>query len=108
MVAGQDHQATAPSDGRGMNAVEANTGTTPVRPGFELDETALCRWMTDNVPGFIGPLRVEQFKGGQSNPTYRLMTVNGDYVLRRKPPGPILKGRARRCRLSSRQSSGTV
>jgi aminoglycoside phosphotransferase (APT) family kinase protein len=38
------------------------------------------------------PLRIEQFKGGQSNPTYKLVTPNQAYVLRKKPPGPILKG----------------
>ena len=41
---------------------------------------------------FAGPLTVEQFKGGQSNPTYKLVTPAGSYVLRRKPPGQLLKG----------------
>lgn len=44
------------------------------------------------VDGFAGPLAVEQFKGGQSNPTYRLVTPQRSYVLRRKPPGELLKG----------------
>lgn len=69
-----------------------NTGTTAVRDGFSFDEVALALWMCQNVAGFNGPMRVEQFKGGQSNPTYKLITPYKTYVLRRKPPGEILKG----------------
>lgn len=71
---------------------EANAGTTPVREEHRFDEGALTRWMTDHVDGFAGPMRVEQFKGGQSNPTYKLTTPDRAYVLRRKPPGPIVTG----------------
>ena len=70
----------------------ANTGTTPVRDGFGFDETALARWMMEYVEGFDGPLSVRQFKGGQSNPTYQLVTPGKTYVLRRKPPGQLAKG----------------
>jgi aminoglycoside phosphotransferase (APT) family kinase protein len=70
----------------------ANAGTTPVREGYRFDEAALARWMERHVEGFAGPLTVEQFKGGQSNPTYKLVTPRRAYVLRRKPPGHILKG----------------
>ena len=63
-----------------------------VREGYRFDEAALARWMEHHVEGFAGPLTVEQFKGGQSNPTYKLVTPGCAYVLRRKPPGPILKG----------------
>lgn len=73
-------------------AQEANAGTTPVREGYRFDEAALAQWMEANVEGFSGPLEVEQFKGGQSNPTYKLITPGRAYVLRRKPPGPVLKG----------------
>lgn len=48
--------------------------------------------MSAKVEGFAGPLTIEQFKGGQSNPTYKLSAPTGTYVLRRKPPGPILQG----------------
>ncbi len=48
--------------------------------------------MKDHVEGFSGPLKVEQFKGGQSNPTYKLVTPGKTYVMRRKPPGKLLKG----------------
>lgn len=71
---------------------DANVGTTPVREGYTFDEGALARWMADYVPGFAGPMSVEQFKGGQSNPTYKLVTPGHAYVLRRKPPGELLKG----------------
>lgn len=70
----------------------ANLGTTRVREGYAFDERALTRWMSDNVAGFEGPITVEQFKGGQSNPTYKLTSPSGVYVLRRKPPGQLLKG----------------
>ena len=70
----------------------ANAGTTPVREAHRFDEAALAAWMADTITGFAGPLIVEQFKGGQSNPTYRLSTPDARYVLRRKPPGPLAKG----------------
>ncbi|MDP2086390.1 MAG: phosphotransferase family protein [Gemmobacter sp.] len=47
-------------------------------------------WMAAHVPGYVGPLRVEQLAGGQSNPTFRLTTPEHAYVLRRKPSGPVL------------------
>jgi len=71
---------------------DANAGTTAVREGYRFDEAALAGWMAANVAGFAGPLTVEQFKGGQSNPTYKLVTPGHAYVLRRKPPGELLKG----------------
>ncbi|HSW15579.1 MAG TPA: phosphotransferase [Ramlibacter sp.] len=67
-------------------------GTVPVREQHRIDEAALARWMEANVSGYAGPLQVDQFKGGQSNPTYRLRTPGAQYVLRRKPPGVLLKG----------------
>ena len=70
----------------------ANSGTTPVREGLGFDEAGLDRWMRETVPGYAGPLQVEQFKGGQSNPTYKLVTPGRAHVLRRKPPGVTLKG----------------
>src|SRR3546814_455219 len=48
--------------------------------------------MRIHVPGYCGPMAIEQFKGGQSNPTYKLLTPERTYVLRRKPPGALLKG----------------
>lgn len=75
-----------------MDRTEANTGTRDVSERLKFDEAALARWMTASVAGFAGPLRVSQFKGGQSNPTYRLDTPTRSYVLRRKPPGKLLPG----------------
>ncbi|WP_411341202.1 phosphotransferase [Sphingopyxis sp. J-6] len=73
-------------------AADPNVGTTPVRPGYGFDEAALAQWMEANVAGFSGAMAVEQFRGGQSNPTYKLVTPDKSYVLRRKPPGQLLKG----------------
>jgi aminoglycoside phosphotransferase (APT) family kinase protein len=75
-----------------MDRTEANTGTRDVTERLRFDEAALAAWMQDHVGGFAGPLRVTQFKGGQSNPTYRLDAASGSYVLRRKPPGKLLPG----------------
>jgi len=47
-------------------------------------------WLLSQVPGYRGPGSLQKFGFGQSNPTYRLRAVSGDYVLRRKPFGPLL------------------
>ena len=69
---------------------EEFVGTMPVQEKHRFDATALERYIRDNVEGFSGTLTVEQFKGGQSNPTYRLSAGGKRYVLRRKPPGKLL------------------
>lgn len=56
-----------------------------------LDTDAIETWARAHLPGFEGPLEATKFSGGQSNPTYRLQTPSGSYVLRRKPPGVLLK-----------------
>ena len=56
----------------------------------DLDAVALQSWLRDQVPVFSGPLTIDKFPGGQSNPTYRLSTASGDLVLRRKPFGTLL------------------
>ncbi len=56
-----------------------------------LDAAVLGPYLEANVPGFRGLRAVEKFKSGQSNPTYRLSADSGDYVLRAKPPGQLLK-----------------
>lgn len=48
------------------------------------------RHLEAHLPGFVGPLEVQQFAGGQSNPTFLLRAVSGDYVLRKQPPGVLL------------------
>lgn len=72
--------------------IQANSGTTSVRPGYSFDPVPLDAWMRGQVDGYAGPLHIEQFKGGQSNPTYKLVTPDRSYVLRRKPPGELLPG----------------
>ncbi len=71
-------------------AQETFSGTKPVEEKHRFDEAALIAWMQAHVEGFAGPLEVRQFKGGQSNPTYQLVTPGQTYVLRRKPPGKLL------------------
>jgi aminoglycoside phosphotransferase (APT) family kinase protein len=71
-------------------ATDSFSGVKPVEPRHSFDEAALDRWLTAHVEGYAGPLAVLQFKGGQSNPTYRLETPGCAYVLRRKPFGPLL------------------
>src|SRR3981081_3587932 len=75
-----------------VNAGPADAGTTAGRAAHQFDEARLTEWMVAHIDGFRGPLRVEQFSGGQSNPTYKLTTPAGNLLLRRKPPGPLLKG----------------
>jgi aminoglycoside phosphotransferase (APT) family kinase protein len=65
-------------------------GTQPVSEKHRFDVDALARWLADHLPGFAGPLKVELFKGGQSNPTYKLVTPGQAYVMRAKP-GPVAK-----------------
>ncbi|MDP8995374.1 MAG: phosphotransferase [Pseudomonadota bacterium] len=69
-----------------------NRGTGAVREAHRFDVARLDEWMRSNVEGYAGPLAVEQFRGGQSNPTYKLSTPGRAYVLRRKPPGKLLPG----------------
>lgn len=65
-------------------------GTRPVADQQRFDVGALENWMRQHVEGFAGPLTVEQFKGGQSNPTFKLLTPGQTYVMRAKP-GPKAK-----------------
>lgn len=75
-----------------MDRTEANTGTRDVSAPLRFDEAALATWMKAHVADFTGPLSVSQFKGGQSNPTYRLDTPSAALVLRRKPTGQLIPG----------------
>ncbi len=73
-----------------MNAEQDFVGTIEPTGQDVLDEAKLAAWMDANVAGFNGPVTVRKFAGGQSNPTYRLDSPSGAYVLRRKPFGPLL------------------
>jgi aminoglycoside phosphotransferase (APT) family kinase protein len=57
---------------------------------LDLPAESLANYLEANVAGFRGPLTATKFKGGQSNPTYRIDAASGTYVLRRKPPGQLL------------------
>lgn len=70
--------------------MEANTGTREISTQHAFNVAALEAWLYAHLPGFAGPLHVVQFKGGQSNPTFRLYTPSGAYVMRAKP-GPASK-----------------
>lgn len=67
------------------NSFAQFVGTKPVADRHQVDLGALADWMATHVDGFRGPLSAEQYRGGQSNPTYRLSTPTGRYVMRAKP-----------------------
>ena len=73
-----------------LNRTELFTGTMPVAERQRFDVAALESYLRSHIDGFDGPLSVEQFKGGQSNPTFKLITPGKTYVLRSKP-GPAAK-----------------
>ena len=73
-----------------MSNTDQYVGTRPVAEAHAFDTEALSRWLTARLPDFRGPLSVEMFKGGQSNPTYKLITPGRTYVMRAKP-GPVAK-----------------
>ncbi len=57
----------------------------------ELDAETLRPYLEAHVEGFRGPIEVEKFQGGQSNPTFKVTSASGVYVLRRQPPGKLLR-----------------
>ena len=73
-----------------MSNFDHFVGTAAVSEKNAVDVAALTVWLEKNLPGFRGPLTVEIFKGGQSNPTYKLRTPSQSYVMRAKP-GPVAK-----------------
>ena len=73
-----------------MSDYDHFTGTQAVSDQQAFDVAALSGWLEQNLPGFAGPLTVSSFKGGQSNPTYKLDTPSQSYVMRAKP-GPVAK-----------------
>src|ERR1700748_1671289 len=76
----------APDDDR----QEKFSGTQEVREAHRFGVPKLEHYLAGGIDGFQKPLEVRQFKGGQSNPTYQLVTPTRKYVLRRKPPGILL------------------
>lgn len=73
-----------------MSDFDHFVGTRPVSGTHAFDVAALTAWLEKNLEGFSGPLAVELFKGGQSNPTYKLITPGRSYVMRAKP-GPVAR-----------------
>jgi len=84
-----DHRVEG-QDMTDANPADLFSGTKDVADSHKFDESKLAAWMEANVEGYKGPLEVRQFKGGQSNPTYQLITPTRKYVMRRKPPGKLL------------------
>jgi aminoglycoside phosphotransferase (APT) family kinase protein len=68
----------------------AGSRLSDVGERHRFDEATLAGWLDRNIDGFGRGLRVRQFVGGASNPTFMLSTDAGDYVLRKKPPGELL------------------
>jgi len=68
----------------------SDVALTPVREAHRFDEAALAAHLAAHVDGFEGPLTVRQFEGGQSNPTFQLVTPQRRYVMRKQPPGELL------------------
>ena len=66
------------------------TGTKEVSENLRFESKLLQEWINDNVKDSGNIEKIEQFKGGQSNPTYKISTEKNAYVLRRKPPGKLL------------------
>lgn len=73
-----------------VNAEADFVGTIEPEGADRLNLANLTAWMEANVAGFVAPLRLTKFKGGQSNPTYMIEAPSGNYVLRRKPFGALL------------------
>ena len=74
----------------GVRKDEEFSGTKEVEERHRINEANLDGWMREHVEGYRGPLKVLQFKGGQSNPTYKIETPAQSYVMRRKPFGKLL------------------
>jgi aminoglycoside phosphotransferase (APT) family kinase protein len=83
---------SAPSGGseRSERGTPSNPGAKLIAPAHPIDSGALAIWLRANVDTEIGDLVVEQYQGGQSNPTYRVTAGDHVYVVRRKPPGKLL------------------
>jgi aminoglycoside phosphotransferase (APT) family kinase protein len=71
-----------------MSSPAEGLRSPPAQHAF--DKGRLAAWMQAHIAGFLGPIDVQQFAGGQSNPTFLVRSVNHRYVLRRKPPGKLL------------------
>jgi aminoglycoside phosphotransferase (APT) family kinase protein len=73
-----------------VSLVDGVADLVPVLAAHRFDEAALVDYLRGRLPGFDGDVHIRQFQGGQSNPTFHLQTGDGEYVLRKKPPGKLL------------------
>ena len=82
------------SEARLASTTKLNSSTAQPEPASKpaIDVAKLSAWLTENVDGFVGPLSLKKFDGGQSNPTFLLTTRGKRYVLRRQPLGSLLRG----------------
>ncbi|HAB08821.1 MAG TPA: phosphotransferase family protein, partial [Alcanivorax sp.] len=69
--------------------MEGQPEIVPVLEAHRLDEARLAEYLEQHNL-LDGALKVRQFQGGQSNPTYLLQSGDREYVLRKKPPGKVL------------------
>jgi aminoglycoside phosphotransferase (APT) family kinase protein len=73
-----------------INRQELFSGTEEPPSNYALDTSSLNSYLGKHLKGYREPLRIEKFRGGQSNPTYKLSAGSGEYVLRCKPSGAVL------------------
>ncbi|MDD9944954.1 MAG: phosphotransferase [Myxococcales bacterium] len=74
----------------GKRPAPAEAGVIPVREAHRFDQLKLENYLKEHLSGYEGPLSIQQFSSGQSNPTFKLTAASGRYVLRKKPPGKLL------------------
>ncbi len=79
-----------PASGGAAAARASDVVVIDVLPQHRFDEAALWRYLETHLDDFSGPARLQQFQGGQSNPTFLIDTPTRRYVLRKKPPGKLL------------------
>ncbi|WP_026435809.1 phosphotransferase [Acidovorax sp. JHL-9] len=72
------------------NVTRSFIGTKPIEPQHAFDQDRLLSWLRPHMSGLDGDVRIEQFKGGQSNPTFLITAGERRFVMRRKPPGQLL------------------
>jgi aminoglycoside phosphotransferase (APT) family kinase protein len=84
-------RAVSPAPAKQQPSGDDFTGTMPVQARHRFDVSALERYLSAHIEGFSGPLSLEQYKGGQSNPTFRLSDAGGRRYVMRAKPGPSAK-----------------
>ena len=70
---------------------DSDVELTPVREHHRFDQARLWTYLGNHIDDNFSGARVQQFEGGQSNPTFLVSTAQKNYVVRKKPPGQLLK-----------------